>query len=77
MDIVDEFNHLGTMLNYNGKFSKTQKHASEQGRKALLSICASLKNHSLKVETQCAVFDTYVTSVLLYASVGAGKHLVM
>ena len=65
--IVDEFNYLG-MFNYNGKFSKTQKHASKHGRKALFSICGSLKNHSFNIETQCAVFDTYATSVLLYAS---------
>ena len=45
LDIVDEFNYLGMMFNYNGKFSKTQKHAPEQGRKALFSICACLKNH--------------------------------
>ena len=38
LDIVDEFNYLGMMFNYNGKFSKTQKHAAEQGRKALFSI---------------------------------------
>ena len=43
LDIVDEFNYLGMLFNYNGKFSKTQKHASKQGRKALFSICASLK----------------------------------
>ena len=44
LDIVDEFNYLGMMFNYNGKFSKTQKHASVCGRKALFSICGSLKN---------------------------------
>ena len=74
LDIVDEFDYLGMMFNYNGKFAKTQKHASEQGRKALFSICASLKNHSFNVETQCAVFDTYVTRVLLYASEVWGWH---
>ena len=60
LDIVDEFNYLGMMFNYNGKFSKT---CTEQGRTALFSICAPFH-----LETQCAVFDTYVTSVLMYAS---------
>ena len=55
LEIVGEFNYFGMMLNYNGKFSKTQKHASEQGRTTLFSICASFKNHSFNVETQCAV----------------------
>ena len=41
---------------------------------ALFSICASLKNHSFNVETQCADFDTYVTSVLLYGSEMRGLH---
>ena len=35
LDIVDEFNYLGMFFNNHGKFSKTQKHASEQDRKAL------------------------------------------
>ena len=68
LDIVDEFNYLGMMFNYKGKFIKTQKHASEHGKKALFSISGSLKNHSLNVETQFTVSDTYATSVLLYAS---------
>ena len=45
LDIEDEFNYLGMMFNYNGKFSKTQKQASEHGRKALFSICGSFKLH--------------------------------
>ena len=68
LDIVDEFNNLGIMFNYHSKFSKTQKHASEQGGNALISIWASLKNHSFNVEIQCAVFDTNVTSVHMYTS---------
>ena len=41
LDIVDKFNYLGIMFNYHSKFSKTQKHASEQGGNALFSIWAS------------------------------------
>ena len=48
LDIVDEFNYLGMMFNYKGKFIKTPKHASEHGRKDLFSICGSLKNHPFK-----------------------------
>ena len=40
----------------------------------MFSINACLNNHSFNVETQCAVFDTYVTSVLLYASEIWGSH---
>ena len=40
---------------------------------SLFSIWASLKNHSFNVEIQCAVFDTNVTSVHMYASGGWQK----
>ena len=40
----------------------------------MFSICASLKKSLFNVDTQCAVFDTYVTSVLLYASEIWGWH---
>ena len=36
LDIVDAFTYLGMMFNYNGKFSKTQKHASEKGKKSFV-----------------------------------------
>jgi hypothetical protein len=46
-----------------------QKHAAEQGRKALFATSSKLKkNHEFNVETFCSVFDTYVCSVLLYGS---------
>ena len=42
---------------------------------ALFSICATLKKSLFfNVETQCADFDTYVTSVLLYGSEIWGLH---
>ena len=74
LDILHEINYLGLMFNYKGILFKTQTHASEQGRKALFSICASLKNHSFNVETLYVLFHTYVTSVLLYASEIFGWH---
>jgi hypothetical protein len=41
---------------YNGKFSQTQKHAADQGRKALFALSAKLKNHNLSVTTELSVF---------------------
>ena len=43
LDVVNEFKYLGMLLNYNGKFLKTQKHAAEQGRKAFYAPFATLK----------------------------------
>jgi hypothetical protein len=42
LEIVNEFKYLGVLFNYNGNFLNTQKHAAEQGRKALFAISSKL-----------------------------------
>ena len=74
IEVVNEFNYLGLLFNYNGKFSKTQKHGADQGRKANFALSAKLKNHCFNVETQLSVFDTYVNSILNYGSEVWGLH---
>ena len=74
LEIVNEFKYLGVLFNYNGKFLNMQKHAAEQGRKALFAISSKLKKHEFNVETLCSVFDTYVCSVLLNGSELWGFH---
>lgn len=43
VQLVSEFNYLGMLFNYNGKFNKTQKHVADQGRKASFAIFSKLK----------------------------------
>ena len=38
LEVVNEFNYLGFLLNYNGKFRNSQKRIAEQGRKALYAL---------------------------------------
>jgi hypothetical protein len=38
LEMVDNFNYLGMLFNYNGKFNITQKHIADQGRKAFFAI---------------------------------------
>ena len=47
LEIVDEFNYLGLLLNYNGKFTKAQQQLADQGRKAIFSISSKLNNFFL------------------------------
>ena len=74
LEIVNEFKYLGLLFNYNGKFLNMQKHAAEQGRKALFALTSKFKKHEFNVETLCSVFDTYVCSVFLYGSELWGFH---
>ena len=74
LETVNEFNYLGMLFNYNGKFNLTQKQLADQGRKAMFALNAKLKNHTFNIETQCSVFDIYVNSILSYASEVWGFH---
>ena len=76
IEIVNQFsyNYLGMIFNYNGKFIITQKHVADQGRKALFAINSVLKHCNFNVKTKCAVFDTYINSILSCGSEVWGFH---
>ena len=74
LESVNEFNYLGILFFYNDKFSRTQKRAAEQGRKALFSILNVCNKNYFNIETMLSVFDTYVNTVLSYGSEVWGFH---
>ena len=74
IDITNEFKYLGMLFYFNGKFLKTQKHVSEQGRKAYFALLSTVKKYCFNIETNCEIFDTYVHSILSYASEVWGFH---
>ena len=57
LESVNEFNYLGLFF-YNDKFSRTQKRAAEQERKALFSILNVCNKNYFNIETMLSVFDT-------------------
>ena len=68
LDIVDSFNYLGLCFYYNGKFNFAEKQLASQGRKALFALYKNINDMYLNVETSLSLFDTYIGSVLQYAS---------
>ena len=74
IEVVNQFNYLGMLFNYNGKFSVTQKHIADQGRKAYFAVYNKLKNHCFNTETQLLIFDMYVNSILSYGAEVWGFH---
>lgn len=66
VELVDCFNYLGLLLNYNGKFNGAQTKLAEQGRKALFSLQQKTKTLYLNVQSMLSLFDTYVASVMFY-----------
>jgi hypothetical protein len=74
IEIVDNFNYLGVVFNYNGKFSFTQEIVADQGRNAMFGLKNSCKDVSLNVETELYMFDTYVMPILNYGCETWGFH---
>ena len=57
-----------------GKFSRAQKIAAEQGRKALFSFLKTCNKNYFNIDPMLSVFDTYVNSILSYGSEVWGFH---
>ena len=77
IEVVNSFNYLGLLLNYNGKFTVTEKLIASQGCKAMFARKRSCKNLILNVECvymclnvfMCALVSVYVVNVCLYVSI--------
>ena len=74
LDIVDPFKYLGLCFYYNGKFNFAEKQLASQGRKALFALYKNINDMYLNVESSLSLFDTYIGSVLQYASEIWGIH---
>ena len=74
IEIVNEFCYLGIVLNYNGKFQKTQKKLALQCRKAMFALKRKCNNMNFNYNTLLSLFDTYVASIALYGCEIWGLH---
>ena len=65
--IVCEFNYLGVVLNYNGRFIK---HSRMVTGKALKSVNVLMSNTQVPLtpKVACQLFDVFVGSVLMYGA---------
>lgn len=68
IDVVDDFNYLGTIFNYTGKFSKNQEHLIGKALKALNVLLYNCNKIKIKPKILCQLFDSFVGSVLAYGS---------
>jgi hypothetical protein len=66
IDICDEYEYLGCIMNYNGKFKKAINERVLQGRRAMFSLLSKSNMLNLPLDITCQLFDTLVTPVLLY-----------
>ena len=74
IEIVNEFCYLGIVLNYNGKYQKTQKKLALQCRKAMFALKRKCNNMDFNYNTLLSLFDTYVASIAFYGCEIWGLH---
>ena len=66
LDIVNEFNYLGTVFNHTGGFNRNADFLTGKGLKALNALIGNLKKYNLSPKTMCQLFDAFVGSILSY-----------
>ena len=68
IEVVDEYNYLGTIFKYTGSFSSNTEYISGKALKALNVLLVNCKKLPLKPKILCQLFDSFVGTILLYAS---------
>ena len=68
IEVVDEFNYLGTIFKYTGSFLPNPEYSIGKALKALNVLLVNYKKLPLKPKILCQLFDSFVGSILLYAS---------
>ena len=68
LETVDDFNYLGAVFNYNGSFSLNQEYLAAKALKALNVLLYNCKKLDMKPHILCKLFDSFVGSILGYAS---------
>ena len=68
LEVVNDFNYLGTVFNYTGSFTLNQTSLIGKGSKALNVLLYKLRNYPFSCKVLCQLFDAFVGSTLSYAS---------
>ena len=68
IEIVNEFNYLGILLNRTGNFNKAITKQAEKAKQAMYEVLKRGHTHTLSVECQLELFDKMVKPILLYGS---------
>ena len=68
IEIVNDFNYLGTIFNYTGSFSLNQKALAEKGLKALNVLHSKVRRFDFDTSTLFQLFDAFVCSILGFTS---------
>ncbi len=67
VEVVNDFNYLGTVFNYTGSFVLNNLALSGKGLKAMNVLLMNVKKHKIPPKCLGQLFDVFVSSTLNYA----------
>ena len=67
MEVVNDFNYLGTVFNYTGNFSLNQQQLVGKGLKTLNVLLINCRKYKLNPKILCKLFYFFIGSILDYA----------
>lgn len=67
IEVVNDFNYLGTVFNYTGKFLLNQEHIIGKALKAMNVLLCKCNDYDLSPRLLCQLFDVFVVSILNYS----------
>jgi hypothetical protein len=68
IEVVNEFNYLGTVFSYTGSYGVNIEHVVGKALKALNVLLCKCSSFDLKPKVLCQLFDSLVTPILSYSS---------
>jgi hypothetical protein len=74
VEVVDSYNYLGIIFNYNGKPQKAVKRLFDQASKAMFGLLRKARKLSLPIDVQIELFDKLVAPIMLYGSESWGTQ---
>ena len=67
LEVVDNFNHLGSVFNYTGTYNLNYETLAGKGLKAMNLLLHNIKRLDLKPSVLIQLFDAFVGSILNYS----------
>ena len=67
IEVVGDFNYLGTVFNYTGSFCKNIEYVTGKALKVLNVLFCKCNNFDLSPKTVCQQFDAFVTPILNFS----------
>jgi hypothetical protein len=74
IDVVDSYNYLGIIFNYNGRPQKAVKRLYDQASKAMFGLLRKARKLSLPIDVQIDLFDKLIAPIMLYGSESWGTQ---